>query len=719
MTIKHKLSTAALLLATLFALAGCSGRNGFDRRDGNLILEENGLTVILDEQTGMLKEFSSGSDSLSLKGVVADAGLNDSYIFEQLGYTGFSSLSTWELPVLWPKMKELPEYTVNDIKRTEDGFEVSVTKDVYTFLYKYRILDNALALSVTLSTDSREDVYVNGVAFLVQGVSGYTLTDATFEFPGSTPDGRIPFAQQTRYRAVSADYASPVVQFTDGSRATNILFVNETEKWTSGCYSDADGQLCAAFLSATEGIINREKPMEVGTLYLPLLQENQDPYLAVSDFWAQLGYHVPDDTTAADDLQAVYSAHPYGTMDTGYWNRLTLKEYAGSLSQIADMGFSAVWLLPVFQHTGDNVYEPIDQGIIDQRYGGLEEARAFIAEAHAQDIKVLFDFVPHGPRPVYPFAKEHDDWVSKDKEGNNQIEWECVSMDYNHPDYYTYNVDLAKYYAEEISLDGARIDCSMGGLSNWSSAAGLRPSASGLGAGLNVVKALREGFAAGGKQPLLLPENFHPSPAYAQYTDVFYDMPLYRCLHNMGYSGLTETEYVSRLSHFLEAEQKTSVAGQRKLRFLGNHDTVTWTFDAQRAQTLHGVEKAKALWMAIGWIDGVLYIYQGDEDPAAYGLEGENLIGFFTQLLDAKKTYLPADYLTRYIATDSPIFAFYRYDTDSEDARLVLVNLSEQSNSYTPKDGAGDVLAAIGDYTREDGTITLAPYSGIILQAGQ
>lgn len=713
-----KICFVAILFVMLFLQTGCSGQGDFTRRDGNLILEEEGIRVVLDERTGMLKEFSSGSDSIQLKAVTVDAGLNGAYVFRQLGYTDFSSLSTWELPLLWPKMKELPEFTLESVKRTQEGFEVSVSRDIYSLLYKYQILDHALALSVTLSAASGEDVYVNGVAFLIQGVSGYDLADTTFEYPGSTPEGRIPFARQTRYKAVPADYASPVIQFTDGSRTTNLLFVNETEKWTAGCYSDADELPCAAFLSAVEGVINSEKSMEVGTLYLPLLKEGQDPYLAVSDFWAELGYHVPRDLPAGEDLWGVYSAHPYGTMDTGYWNRLTLGEYADSLSSVSEMGFSAIWLLPVFQHTGDNVYEPIDQGIIDQRYGGLEQARSFIQEAHARGLKVLFDFVPHGPRPVYPFAREHDDWVSKDRQGNNQIEWECVSMDYNHPDYYTYNVELAKYYAEEISLDGARIDCSMGGLSNWSSAAGLRASASGLAAGLNVVKALREGFWAGGKEPLLLPENFHPSPAYAQYTDVFYDMPLYRCLYNMNQSDLTESQYVSRLAHFLEAEQKTSVAGQKKLRFLGNHDTVTWTFDARRAQSLYGVEKAKALWMILGWIDGVLYIYQGDEDPAAYGLEGENLTDFFTELLDAKKSYLPMDYLTRYVATESPVFAFYRYDGESGDGRLVLVNLSRQSNSYTPENGENQVLAAIGEYGQKDGSITLAPYSGVILQSG-
>ena len=126
---------------------------------------------------------------------------------------------------------------------------------------------------------------------------------------------------------------------------------------------------------------------------------------AVSDFWTQRNYHTPDDTHATEDLVAVYSAHPYGTMDTGYFNRLTLAQYAEQAPRIAEMGFDAVWLLPVFKHTGDNVYEPIDQGEIDSRYGGITEAKTFLDAAHASGMKVLFDFVPHGPSDSFASAK--------------------------------------------------------------------------------------------------------------------------------------------------------------------------------------------------------------------------------------------------------------------------------------------------------------------------
>jgi len=403
-------------------------------------------------------------------------------------------------------------------------------------------------------------------------------------------------------------------------------------------------------------------------------------------------------------------------MDTGYFNKLTLQEYSQHLERIAAMGFKNIWLLPVFYHTGSNVYEPIDQGVIDARYGGEEGAAIFIEKAHKLGLRVMFDFVPHGPRPVYPFAKEHDDWISKKRDGSNQIEWECVSFDYNNPEYYRYNLELAAYYAGNLGLGGARIDCSMGGLSNWQPVEGYRPSSSGLAAGINVTRAIREGFIQSGKAPIILPENFHPNPAFASYTDVFYDMPLYRTMHNLHHAKITETEYVQTLQHWLEAERKTSVKGQVKLRFLGNHDTVSWTFDAQRAQSLYGVKKAKALWSILSLIDGIPYIYQGDEDPASYKLQGENLEEFFSRLFAARSQHLPDNYDISYIYTDTPVFAFTREDEDGKDCKLVLINLSENSNSFKLETANPQLLYTDGGYRLEGTDIVLEPYSTVIIQ---
>lgn len=704
------------LILSLFA--ACSQNKNvttfsdFEVKEDSLLLKRGDVSVTVDSDSGMVKEIANSTDTISLEGIFVDVGIGGEYLFGQLGYKDLSTLATYELPTLYPRMEELPAYTVDSITATEAGFQVCIIAGDYQFLYAYRILENALALDVTVSTRVEQQIAVNGVGFLVRGLEGFDLDKASYEFPGATPAGQQAFAAAGKYRAGCSDYCAPAVTLTDGNQSQNILFVDEVEKWTTGCYYDQEDQPCVGFLAAVEGWLTTATPMKVGTLYLPLSDGVTPEYNAISQFWDGLGYHTPTDTPATDNLCAIYSGHPYGTMDTGYFNRLTLAQYAEKLDSVAEMGFDAIWLLPIFSHSGDNVYEPIDQGIIDQRYGGLEEAKIFLDTAHSLEMKVLFDFVPHGPRPVYDFAKEHDDWVSKNIYGENQIEWECVSFDYNNPEYSAYNRELAKYYAQTLSLDGARIDCSMGGLPNWYSPTYLRASASGLQAGLQVVRDLRTGFLEGGSQVLLLPENFHPSPAYAQVTDVFYDMPLYRCIYDLQWKNLSETDYTAALTHYLTAEHESSVAGQLKLRFLGNHDTVTWTYDAQRAQTLYGTDRAKAMWMTLGWIDGVLYIYQGDEDPQTYQLEGENLEDFFTQLIRAKRDFVDNSYDTVYLDTGSPIFACLRTKQDS--ARLVLVNLSAEPQTYTIS-AEDSVLTAIGDYTLADNILTLSPYAGMIL----
>ena len=67
---RRKICLTAILFVLLFLQAGCADQGDFIRKDGNLILEEEGIRVVLDEQTGMLKEFSSGDDSIGLKGLM-------------------------------------------------------------------------------------------------------------------------------------------------------------------------------------------------------------------------------------------------------------------------------------------------------------------------------------------------------------------------------------------------------------------------------------------------------------------------------------------------------------------------------------------------------------------------------------------------------------------------------------------------------------------------
>lgn len=702
-----------LCAALLLCLCSCSRQESvhLTKEADTWTFSCNGVQATLDPQTGFVTGVQNEEDRFSCSAIMLDAGADGASLFSQLGYKDMDTLATYELPTLYPRMKPLPSYHVDAIETSSDGFTVRLCLDPYSFVCEYHFRPSCLSMDVTLEVSGKQQVAVNGIGLIVSGIEGFSSESTTFEFPGSTPEGKHHFGSSI-YKPTCADYSAPAVVLEDGEKAATILFADEVEKWTTGCYLDHDGRPCVAFLAAVQGWLTPETPMKVGTFYLPLQREGLSARRLVSQIWKEAGFHTPDDSDAVKDVLAIYSGHPFGTMDTGFQNKMTLDEYAGQMDHVAAMGFDAVWLLPVFSHSGDNVYEPIDQGVIDVRYGGEGAAQTFLDKTHALGMKVLFDFVPHGPRPNYAFAKEHDDWISKNIYNQNQIEWECVSFDYNNESYRQYSEELAKKYAA-MGLDGARVDCSMGGLPNWYSPTYLRASASGLQGGRNIVSSLRQGFLEGREDVVLLPENFHPIPTYASVTDIFYDMPLYRCLYDLNQKGLDETSYVRALSEFLQAEHDSSVFGQLKLRFLGNHDTVTWTFDAQRAQTLYGTEKAKSLWMALAWIDGVFYLYQGDEDPGTYGLEGENLEPFFTELLSAKRQYLPHTLDTVYLETDSPVFSFYRFDKDT--ARLVLVNFSDTPQRCPVPEGSS-ALCQIGDASLVKGEAVLGPYAGMILE---
>lgn len=668
------------------------------------------MTCTINTQTGMITQVKNSSQTVDLDGFLIDVGYGRDMVMGQVGYQSYESYDTWKLPVLLVKRRDVAEYTLDAIYQTADGLEVNIKTDTLTITYDYTFMDDELKLTARLSTSSDEQELVNGVAFMVRGIDMNRET-STFEYPGSTPASIYSFSEIDPYRVTATDYSSPVVCLSqsDPDYNLNVLFLDEEEKWSTSAYSDENSRLGVVNLAAVEGYLKKGEEMVVGDLYLQLLGD-KDKYTSVQDFYADLGYAAPENAVSDGPM---YEGFPYGTMDTDYQNPHTLQEYAEYLDDLQAMGIKNVWLLPIFINTNDNVYEPIDQSIIDPKYGGNEGAKVYIDRAHELGMRVLFDYVPHGPRPDQPLAVDNPDWISKNRDGENQIEWECVSFDYNNPGYFQYTVDLVKNQALEVGVDGARIDCSMGGLSNWSPQEGLRASSSGLRGGQNIVKAITQGFEEAGKDPMIMPENFHPVPFYASITDVFYDMPLFRMMYNLNQSGATETEYAQELMRWLDVENKTSVKGQVKLRFLGNHDTVTWTFDAARPQVVYGTEKAKALWCVMSFIDGIPFLYQGDEDPATYGLQGENLVSFFTDIFGAREEFLPEDYTTEYIASNTPVFACTRSGED--DQKLVLVNLSNGEQTFDIGEGDNSVLFENG-VTVSGTTATLAPYSAAIIQ---
>jgi glycosidase len=270
------------------------------------------------------------------------------------------------------------------------------------------------------------------------------------------------------------------------------------------------------------------------------------------------------------------------------------------------------------------------------------------------------------------------------------IEWNCVSFDMANPLYREYHKELVKDHVRRFGIDGSRIDCAMGGLTNWNPYGNNRPSNSNLKGGVEMSGAIRQAFVETGKTPIVTPENFNPVPMYYKYTDIFYDMPLYRALCELDDSHLTPEAFAYELTRWLNAEMLTTPKGYSKMRFLGNHDTVSWVFQKARAPKIYGEAKAKALWALISFIDGMPMLYQGDEDPKICRGDGPELREFFRELFNARKTYLGNSYDMEYEFTGTPVMAFTRRNSDL--TRKILVNFSEEKVEYVISEKIKNVL---------------------------
>lgn len=77
---------------------------------------------------------------------------------------------------------------------------------------------------------------------------------------------------------------------------------------------------------------------------------------------------------------------------------------------------------------------------------------------------------------------------------------------------------------------------------------------------------------------------------------------------------------------------------------------------------------------------------------------------------------MPDNYDISYIYTDTPVFAFTREDEDGKDCKLVLINLSENSNSFKLETANPQLLYTDGGYRLEGTDIVLEPYSTVIIQ---
>ena len=148
------------------------------------------------------------------------------------------------------------------------------------------------------------------------------------------------------------------------------------------------------------------------------------------------------------------------------------------ISHIKNIGCNAIYIGPLFESVGHG-YETTDYKKLDSRLGTNETLKNFVAECHAQGVKVIFDGVfNHTGRDFFAFKD-----IKENRENSRYKDWYCnvnfwgnnsyndgfgyenwggydllVKLNQKNPEVINYICDVIRFWVEEFDVDGIRLD---------------------------------------------------------------------------------------------------------------------------------------------------------------------------------------------------------------------------------------------------------------------
>jgi alpha-amylase len=243
------------------------------------------------------------------------------------------------------------------------------------------------------------------------------------------------------------------------------------------------------------------------------------------------------------------------------------------LDYIKEMGFTAIWLTPIFKNEpgGYHGYWVEDFYQVEEHFGTLDDFKELVKEAHKRDMKVILDMVVNHTGYNHPWLNDPDkkDWFHEKKDifnWNNQQEIEngwlfgLPDLAQENPEVKQYLIDMAKWWIKETDIDGYRLDTVKHvPKSFWKEFA-------------KEVKSVKKDF-------FLIGEVWHDDPRYiADYgkygIDAFIDYPFY----NEASKILSNIDQSIQPLYDVWLRNKTFYENSYLLgTFLDNHDTVRFT----------------------------------------------------------------------------------------------------------------------------------------------
>ena len=178
----------------------------------------------------------------------------------------------------------------------------------------------------------------------------------------------------------------------------------------------------------------------------------------------------------------------------------TLKGITEKLDYIESVGFTAIYLTPIFEASSQHKYDTIDYYAIDPEFGTLEDFKELVKKAHEKGIKIVLDlvfnhigayhpwfqdvlkkgnksnywdyfFIKDPTQPLLPFKldeiKSLPYKILKDKINPSTMNYETFAftpfmpkVNTDHLEVRDYFIEVAKFWLKETGVDGFRLDVS-------------------------------------------------------------------------------------------------------------------------------------------------------------------------------------------------------------------------------------------------------------------
>lgn len=419
-------------------------------------------------------------------------------------------------------------------------------------------------------------------------------------------------------------------------------------------------------------------------------------------------YHVDNATTPAWAHDAIFYQvfldrfHPnpgecfpkYGpTENLAFTDILggTLAGLRHTLPYLHELGITALWLSPCYPSKTHHGYDVSDYRAVNPRLGTMDEMKALVNDIHALGMHVILDFVPNHTSSDHRFFQEaiqyenspYCDWFFFNKWPDHYEAFFAVptlpKINTNCPAAREYLIESARFWLEEVGIDGFRMDHAQGVTTTfWSDYRSVIKSTS--------------------PNALTIGEITESSPFLSQYQGRLDGVLDFIWLHEVRKFFIFDSADASHFEHFLRGHDLFFPDKDFILpTFLDNHDMNRFLWSAQgdvrrlKLASLCQFTQTAPPIIYYGTEVGLNQerdVHRGDKDfheesrtPMLWGeKQNKELLRFYRDLVHFRRTH-PASYKGKripLIASGGILVYARQYDTETV---IVALNNSDLENT--------------------------------------